>query len=198
MVEEANEVTARVRPGSSPPLALVRQPSWDEALPLVQVPKHNCAVSPLGLEALSRANHDGPLHQDEPPPVADPDDSAGVDAGDHVLPLPSLPDLSHCCLSALLPPLQADVNSRSSSLCLQAMDRYTMSEMVTMVPQVRSPLQRAPVRKKLLGAPRQLEAGVHGLAQHQELLGPLLLGRLPLVRRGQHRLVRVGHQLLEL
>merc|ERR1711890_227421 len=84
----------------SPPLALVRQPSWDEALPLVQ---------------------------DEPPPVADPDDSAGVDAGDHVLPLPSLPDLSHRCLSALLPPLQADV---------------------------RSPLQRAPVRKKLLGAPR--------------------------------------------
>ena len=70
--------------------------------------------------------------------------------------------------------------------------------MVTMVPQVRSPLQRAPVRKKLLGAPRQLEASVHGLAQHQELLGPLLLGGLPLVRRGQHRLVRVEHQLLEL
>ena len=114
LVEEANEVTARVGPGSSPPLALVRQPSWDEALPLVQVPKHNCPVSPLGLEVLSRANHDGPLHQDEPPPVADPDDSAGVDAGDHVLPLPSLPDLSDRCLSALLPPLQADVNSRSS------------------------------------------------------------------------------------
>ena len=70
--------------------------------------------------------------------------------------------------------------------------------MVTLVPQVRSPLQRAPVRKKLLGAPRQLEAGVHGLAQHQELFGPLLLGGLPLVRRGQHPLILVGLQLFEL
>merc|ERR1712014_143875 len=77
----------------SPPLALVRQPSWDEALPLLQ---------------------------DEPPPVADPDDSAGVDAGDHVLPLPSLPDLSNRCLSALLPPLQADVRSPRGHLCARS------------------------------------------------------------------------------
>jgi hypothetical protein len=53
------------------------------------------------------------------------------------------------------------------------------------------------VRTQLLGAPRQLEAGVHRLAEHQALPRPLLLGRLQMVRR-QHTLVPVGRQLVEL
>ena len=61
--------------------------------------------------------------------------------------------------------------------------------------QVWSPLQWSLVRSQLLGAPGQLEAGLHRLAQHQALPRPLLLGRLQMVRR-QHLVVLgdVGRQ----
>ena len=60
-----------------------------------------------------------------------------------------------------------------------------------------APLQWSLVRAQLLGAPRQLEAGLHRLAEHQALPRPLLLGRLQMVRR-QHAVVGVGRQLVEL
>merc|ERR1711981_1104036 len=153
--------------------------------------------SPPSALAASKPSRDEalPLAQDDPPPVANPDDSAYVDAAvclphpqllgvlphedghhlgvgllpPHPLPLLDL-SLPYCCLPKILPPLQADVWA---------------------------PLQWSLVCAQLLGAPRQLEAGLHRLAEHQALPRPLLLGRLQMVRR-QHAVVGVGRQLVEL